>query len=543
LYISIALNITTLNIFGQELKITGDSIPNKKFYNWHNLDPKKNKIQGISTDRAYDELLKGKPMTRVIVAVIDGGVDIHHADLQGKIWVNKYEIPGNGIDDDHNGYIDDVYGWNFIGGADGRNIEQETAEVTRLYNKYKEKFKGADTTALSGTDLAEYMQYEKVKNKYFEKFNKAQMDYAALQYFTTAYRFSDSLVCQVLHKTEYTLKDIRGINSEGNEKLTAVKKFLKKLLKKGFDGREYLKYKDDLSTRINYHYNTEFNPRSIVGDNPEVWNDSIYGNNDVAGNDPEHGTSVAGVIAADRHNNLGIKGIADSVKIMVIRAIPDGDERDKDVANAIIYAVNNGAQILNLSFGKDFSPQKKFVDKALKLARSKGVLIVHASGNDAENIDTVKFYPNNYDTTGIKIMDNWIEVGASSQKLNKELPANFSNYGKKNIDLFAPGVNICSTAPGNKYDVNDGTSLAAPMVAGAAALLKSVYPSLTSSKIKEILLKSALKYPELQVYLPDKESKNKVEVSFGLLSSTGGVLNIYAALQMAEQYVGSKAAK
>jgi subtilisin family serine protease len=223
--------------------------------------------------------------------------------------------------------------------------------------------------------------------------------------------------------------------------------------------------------------------------------------------------------------------------------VPDGDERDKDVANAIIYAVNNGAQILNFSFGKDFSPQKKFVDTALKLAQSKGVLIVHAAGNDAEDIDVSANFPNKYDSAGINIMENWIEVGASSQKLNKELPASFSNYGKKTVDLFAPGAKICSTTPGNKYDVLDGTSFAAPMVTGAAALLKSVYPSLTSSQIKEILLKSALKYPELKVYLPEKESKNKVTISFGSLSETGGVLNIYAALQMAEKYVGRQSVK
>jgi subtilisin family serine protease len=533
----IALNLTISPVFGQKDKDIGDSVVSPKYDNWYNLDPKKDKIQGISTDRAYEELLKGKPMKRVIVAVIDGGVDIHHKDLQGRIWVNKGEIPGNGIDDDHNGYIDDVNGWNFIGGKDGKNIDQETTELTRLYKKYSERFKDMDSLKLQGKDSIDFKEYRKVRTKYFEKLGEVKDKYLQVLTFDTAYRFSDSLLCKALNKSDYNLRDIKRLNPDSNPQLILIKEFFKNIYKNGFNRKEYDKYYDYLSTRVNYHYNTLFDPRSIVGDNPEVWNDTVYGNNDVVGGNPDHGTFVSGIIAADRNNNLGIKGIADSVKIMAVRTIPDGDERDKDVANAIIYAVNNGAQILNLSFGKDFSPQKKFVDEALKLAKSKDVLIIHAAGNDAENIDTIQFYPNNRDSAANTITDNWIQVGASDQKSNKNLPAIFSNYGKKNVDLFAPGVNICSTWPNSRYDVNDGTSFAGPMVAGAAALLKSVYPSLTAAQLKEILLKSSRKYPKLKVYLPDKEEKKKMKVEFRSLSDTGGVLNVYDALLLAEKYV------
>ena len=532
----ISLTFFSFATFGQESKSIKNSATENKYYNWHNLDPKKNKIAGIGTERAYDELLKDKSMTRVIVAVIDAGVDIKHEDLQGKIWVNTGEVPGNGIDDDHNGYIDDINGWNFLGGSDGRNINQETLELTRLYKKYSSTYSGVDKSTLSGSDLAKYQEYEKIRDKYIEKTNKILQDFQNLQSFSKAYKFSDSLASNILGKTNYTLADVKKINPGNNEQLTAVKNFLSSLLKKGSNPKEYRDYLDYINQKVNYHYNLNFNPRAIVGDDPEVWNDKAYGNNDVGGAKPDHGTFCAGIIAANRHNGLGIKGIADSVKIMVIRTVPDGDERDKDIANAIIYAVNNGAQILNMSFGKEFSPQKIFVDEALKFAASKDVLIVHAAGNDAENNDTIANFPNYYDLAGTKIMDNWLTVGASSEKANKKLAASFSNYGKKEVDLFAPGVRIYSLKPNNKYEEGDGTSFAAPMVAGAAALIKSAYPSLHASQIKEILLKSSTKYPKLKVYLPCEGGTKKIKVLFSSLSQTGGVLDVYEALKLAAQY-------
>jgi subtilisin family serine protease len=526
-----------LNGFSQDYKNDGDSIPSSKYNNWFNLDPDHDKIQGISSDRAYGELLKGKTLSRVVVAVIDGGVDIKHKDLKNRIWINKGEIPGNGIDDDKNGYIDDVNGWDFIGGAKD-NIHKETLEVTRLFKKYSDKFKTVDTLNLTGENLKEFEEFKNVRKNYLETFNKANENAQALQGFGIVFNIADSLAIITLNKKDYTLKDIKKIRPGNSEQLMAVKKFLKEIYKKGFTRKEYFQYKDQLYNQINYQYNTDFNPRTIVGDNPEVWPDTVYGNNDVTGGTGEHGTFVAGVIAAERNNNIGVNGINDSVKIMSVRCVPDGDERDKDVANAIIYAVNNGAQILNLSFGKTYSPQKQFVDSALKLAQAKGVLIVHAAGNDAKDVDVSQFYPQKY-ADGTVIMDNWINVGASYQKLNKEFTASFTNYGKKNVDIFAPGVNICSTWPNNRYYVGDGTSFACPMVAGAAALIKSVYPSLTAAQIKEILMKSSRKIPSLKVYLPKKETdKKKMVVEFGSLSVTGGILNVYDALKLAGQYIG-----
>ena len=526
----------SLNIGAQASVAADGKTTINKYDNWHNLDSKVNKIQGISTDEAYEKLLKGKTMKRVIVAVIDGGVDINHEDLKGKIWVNEGEIPGNGIDDDHNGYIDDVNGWNFIGGKDGKNVKEETAEITRLYLKFIEKFDGVKESSLSGADLAEYRYLEKAKEKYLEKANKSKRDFADIAAFSNAFWFSDSVVISIFNKTDYTFADIKSINPGNDKRLISIKAFLSEIYKKGFDRNQFKKYTDYINIKANYHYNTDFNPRTIVGDNPEIWDNQPYGNNDVIGSSPDHGTFVAGIIAANRHNDIGIKGIADSVKIMVIRAIPDGDERDKDVANAIIYAVKNGAQIINLSFGKDFSPQKNFVDDALKFAASKDVLIIHAAGNDSENTDTLERFPNNTDKAGNKIMENWMNIGASFQKKNKTLPGDFSNYGKKTVEFFAPGVSIYSTQPGNKYGVMDGTSFSAPMTAGAAALIKSAYPSLNASQIKEILMNSTVKYSRLKVYQPNQTSKKKDKVRFGTLSITGGVLNVYNALELAGKY-------
>lgn len=298
------------------------------------------------------------------------------------------------------------------------------------------------------------------------------------------------------------------------------------------DLEEYLKELkeavDYYGVIVNYGYNENFDSREIVGDNINNSQERNYGNNDVEGPDPDHGTHVAGIIAADRKNNLGIKGIADNVKIMVVRAVPNGDERDKDVANAIIYAVDNGAKIINMSFGKSFSPQKEAVDKAVRYAEQKGVLLVHAAGNDSEDIDVNKNYPSKFYLDG-KEAKNWIEVGASSAGSDEDLVGSFSNYGRKMVSLFAPGVEIYSTVPDNKYKNNDGTSMASPATAGVAALLMSYFPELTALQVKDILMKSSRKFDNLKVQKPGGG-----KVDFNQLSASGGLVNAYEAVKMAK---------
>jgi subtilisin family serine protease len=250
-------------------------------------------------------------------------------------------------------------------------------------------------------------------------------------------------------------------------------------------------------------------------------------------NTPFHGTHVSGIIGAVRGNGKGIDGIADNVRIMTIRAVPDGDEHDKDVALAIRYAVDNGAKVINMSFGKYFSPQKQWVDDAVKYAESKGVLLVAAAGNEAFLVDTMPHYPAPILNEGRKV-NNWIMVGASGDPSNGGLIANFSNFGKKDVDVFSPGVNIYSTIPGgNTYGNASGTSMASPVTAGVAALLMSYYPNLTAAQVKTVIEKSAVPV-NAKVKQPNKGGEDDSEVSFSELSRTGGILNAFEAVKLAE---------
>jgi cell wall-associated protease len=322
----------------------------------------------------------------------------------------------------------------------------------------------------------------------------------------------------------------------------------------------------------------------LVGDNYADSNERNYGNNDVTGPDAKHGSHVAGIIGADRYNNIGIMGVANNVSIMAIRVVPTGDERDKDVANGIRYAVDNGAKVINMSFGKGYKWDKKVVDEAVKYAEEKGVLLVHAAGNDNLNNDTADVYPNKYyegaefeayklankkpskpnfkpqlnnnngmqqrpgynkpaeikpitlDSNKYKLphAKNWITVGASTYKDDELLKADFSNYGKYNVDVFAPGFLINSSVPGSKYDVFDGTSMAAPVVSGLAALILSYYPNLTAVQVRDIIIKSVTKVNHKVKYKNDKGEN--IRVPFADICVSGGIVNAYNALKLAETY-------
>ena len=506
-----------------------------KYENWYNLDLAADKKFGMSVDRAYEELLKGKKSKTIVVAIIDSGVDIFHEDLQGKVWTNEKEIPGNGIDDDHNGYIDDIHGWSFLGNSKGENIGFENSEACRLYKKLNPKYKDILPGQVNTADTAAYYFYQKIKTKYLKDYDKAKKEVEKMAPFAANYRMADSLMSASLHKSEYTLEDLKAFNPDTVKSLKFSKELLLFLYKqKGFSKSDFKDYIQQVFVKFYCHNNPEFNPRLVVGDNPEDITDVKYGNNDVAGPQPDHGTHVAGIIAANRDNGIGIKGVAEDVLIMPLRVVPDGDERDKDIALAIRYATKMGAKVINMSFGKDYSPQKKFVDDAVEYAVANDVLFVHAAGNDAKNIDNADNFPSNIllDKTDVKA--SWITVGASSMERGKNLPASFSNYGKKEVDVFAPGVSIYSLKPGNLYKENDGTSMASPMVSGLAAMLRSYFPALSAAQIKECILKSATIYSK-KVYLPEEGAKKRSKVRFTELSVSGGVVNAYNAVKLAEK--------
>ena len=501
---------------------------------WYLRDPEEAAFPGVSADRAYATLLQGKaPKKTVVVAVIDSGIDIEHDDLDDNLWTNEDEVPGNGLDDDGNGYVDDVHGWNFIGGPGGEQIEFDTFEVTRELARLEPVYGEADPATLSGEARAEYDYYLEVKQAYEAVRAEYQQNLANINGAVQAVGQAHAMLAQHFGTEDYTMDQVAALDT-ADQMLGRAREIMLYLAQVGVDREALARQQKSIENRLNYGLNLDFDPRPLVGDDYGDASERVYGNNEVAGPDPFHGTHVAGIIAAERGNGLGLDGIAPSARIMVLRAVPDGDERDKDVANAIRYAVDNGADIINMSFGKDFSPQKEAVDAAVRHAEANGVLLVHGAGNDGEDIDVGRNYPTRYYADEAEAA-TWIEVGASSWEGAEMLAAPFSNYGKQNVDLFAPGVSIYSTVPDQGFDRADGTSMAAPVVSGVAALVMAYYPELTAVQVRDVLMRSAVPYAGQMVVRPGTEGE---PVDFAALSRTGGLVNAYAALQLAAEVAG-----
>lgn len=516
-YFSI-LCILTFTVFGV-------SAQKKAPQNWFNLDYKTNKVYGVSTEKTYNELLKNKKSKPVIVAVIDGGTEVNHEDLKEVIWTNKAEIAANGIDDDKNGYIDDLYGWNFIGGKDS-NVVEDNLEIARVYYQFNDKFKNTTESNLQDADRKDFSLYKKAASIFMSRYKNAERMY--IIYSKIEERI---LVMKTALGTETpSSKSVKAyaivdpFDNPAKEMVLSTVKQKKKisdLLTEITEGKTHFK------KQLDFQLSGTFDTRKIVGDQYANSTEKYYGNNQVSGPNGDHGTHVAGIIAALRNNNLGMNGVSNNTQIMVLRVVPDGDERDKDIANAIRYAADNGAKIINMSFGKALSPQKWVVDEAVKYAISKDVLLVHAAGNDNSNIDTIENYPTaKFANTNTKATA-WIEVGASSWKLKKELTASFSNFGKNTVDVFAPGVDIYSCIPESKYASFNGTSMAAPVVAGMAAVLRSYFPEITAEQTKALILESSIKYTK-KVYIPSTKTK----VMLSDICVSGGIANLYNAVKL-----------
>lgn len=503
--------------------------PTSIYHNWVNKSPVDDNIYGAEVEKSYQLLLKDKTPTNIIVAVIDGGVDITHEDLKDNIWINTNEIPNNGIDDDNNGYIDDINGWNFLGNSKGENISYENLEVTRIYKRFKDR----DPKSFNDAEKYAYQSFKDAKKSYTKQYKGINKQKKRLTKFKNKYNSAYKKVSEAIQKDEVTLSDLEKLKSS-NKSLKKEVKLLYRLMSFGFSADLFDEFEAMLDEQLNYHLNINFNAREIIGDDITDIN-SPNGNNNVYGPEASHGTFVSGIIAAQRNNGIGIDGINENVQIMALKAVPNGDERDKDIAKAIRYAADNGARVINMSFGKELSPYKFLVDDACKYAQEKGVLLVHAAGNDGYNIDKVKQYPtkNISDTEQIK---TWITVGASSMQKNASFAASFTNYGKEMVDIFAPGVEVKSLAPESKYDIGDGTSFSAPVVSGVAALVLSYYPELTALELKEILLKSSIKYKGFEVNKPGDYSRKKKQIEFNELSKTSGIVSAYEALKLAETY-------
>ena len=519
--------------------------------NWQLTDFTSSGFYGISLDKAYSTILPTlKPKRKIIVAVIDSGVDTLHEDLKSILWKNKNEIPGNRIDDDHNGYVDDIYGWNFIGGKDGKNVTKDSYEGARVYYKYKKLFDGKsiEETSLNNDQLTAFKNYKKAKEILEIQAKEASMYVMILKDIVTKLPIADSILKISLGKNTYTGDELENFKAVSADEIKSKKAMLGIFQQtrqmdqpNSFVLKELLEfYEQEKSKMIAVEKEPIDYRNPIVLDNYDDVNDRYYGNNDVMATGAEHGTHVAGIIAADRKNATGINGIANNVEIMMIRAVPDGDEHDKDIANAIHYAVENGAWVVNMSFGKGFSPEKKWVDEAVKYAESKGVLLIHAAGNDDKNIDIEDNFPSqNINNDTLNIASNWINVGASGPTL-AELKASFSNYGKREVSVFAPGVDIYSTLPGgNVYGSMDGTSMAAPVVSGIAALILSYYPELSASQVKNIIERSAVKINSTIVV---KEGEDDRNIQLSDISVSGGIAIAYEALLLAQTIKGERKA-
>jgi cell wall-associated protease len=527
-----ALSIPMENSDIVPLKVA--SLTDVELKSWSSKDLQNDTIPGMAVDRTYQEIIQNSVGTTVIVAVIDSGIDIEHEDLKNVIWTNPKEIAGNNIDDDKNGYIDDVHGWNFLG-----DIVKENMEYVRIIRKLKPKYDGKTERAINATDLEEFALYQKANEEYTKEIEQTTANVTRYSDMLSQLIPAHTAISKKLGKEEYSKEDLAGITDAIDEE----KKQIGMLT-------QMLNYDDNIPSfitqieggvayfkgRLDSHFDTKTDFRGIVGDDPDDNSNPYYGNNDVDGPDPEkkdakHGTHVAGIIAAQRNNNIGMNGIAQNVKIMVVRAVPDGDEYDKDIANAIRYAVDNGAKVINTSFGKYYSTHPEWVWDALAYAGKKDVLIVNAAGNEGTDLDGIQVYPNDQLGVGAEITDTFLTVGALNYKYGSEVLATFSNYGKVNVDVFGPGVKIWATTPLNTYEYLQGTSMASPNVAGVAAMIRSYYPKLSAKQVKQVLMDSGLSV-KTAVILGGEPSKKD---TFENISTSGKMVNMYNAFIMASK--------
>jgi subtilisin family serine protease len=501
---------------------------------WSAADLVTDTIPGMSVNRAYAEIIPNLKGTNVIVAVIDSGIDIEHEDLKNIIWVNKGETPNNGIDDDKNGYIDDIHGWNFLGDIVGENLE-----YTRIIRKYNDAFSGKEATDINDTDKDAFAMYQKAKAEYEKEAAQTAANTQRYTQMLMQIEPAHKAISEKIGKEDYNAEELAAIDNPTEEEQAYIG-LLTQMLGYGGTVPEIITQLkgglDYFGGRMETHFNLEKDFRAVLGDNPDDLSDNKYGNNDVDGPDPKkedvmHGTHVAGIIAAERGNGIGMDGVAQNVEIMVVRAVPDGDEYDKDVALAIRYAVDNGAKVINTSFGKAYSPHAEWVWDAIKYAGKHDVLILNASGNDGVDLDIVHSYPCDQLGTGEEISDNFITIGALNYEYGKDMVATFSNYGATSVDLFSPGVKIWSTVPLNKYKYLQGTSMASPNVAGVAAMIRSYFPKLTASQVKHVLMDSGLS-STTPVVLNGEESNVK---PFNTISTSGKMVNLYNALILASK--------
>jgi cell wall-associated protease len=539
-------------------KTTKTTMPNKSIVSndsvsWQYKDLSMDSIPGISFDKWYSENKDKKTKQKqIIVAVIDMQIDLNHEDLKKQIWVNKKEILGNSIDDDKNGYVDDVNGWNFIGHKNKRYNVWSNFEYIRILRDWKPQFEGKIESEIALVDLYKFKQYQRakeIKENYFAYYKNW---YNNVDFLHSVYKQTKDSLKSYFKDENYSVTDLQKLYKE---KKTNDKSYRERIRDKDKDLGALLDYmishykanstsfdkvesrRNQLDSVLGKNSSESFNDRKFINNFKGIF-EKGYGNNNVSekannlSSLNEHGTNVSGIIAGTRGNNLGIDGFHNNIKIMPLVTSCSGDEHDYDIANAIYYAVDNGAKVINMSFSKWFSVYENIVEDAIKYAEKKNVLIVHSTGNDSLPIDTFTLFPSDYSyQKKEEFVSNFINVGSVSKKTDENLVTNTSGYGKINVDIFAPGDNIYTCFPDNKYEFDGGTSFSTPMVSGTAALIWLYYPKLTAKQVKEIILDSSAKY-DMEVIVPGTTDK---KVKFSELSKSGGVLNVYNAMKLAEK--------
>lgn len=510
-----------------------------KLKGWHLLNYQQDGYFGTGVKEAY-ALLADRKSSPVIIAVIDSGIDTLHEDLKPILWTNPKEIPGNGKDDDGNGYADDVHGWNFCGAANGENEAVNTLEISRVYHGWKKDFEGKKASDIPADKKFLFQEWQRSKKILDKQYQDYLNNYPNIEKFSTTLQSTNNLITNYLNKKTFTKTDITLIDAADSLGWAAAVwvGLFDKSEETGITNTAIISevdgYKNSLLSNKKRLQDSIIDYRgALTKDKYTDIKDSVYGNNNLYANGGNHGTHVSGIIGAIRNNNIGVDGIVDNVRIMFIRAVPGGDEHDKDIALAIRYAVNNGAKIINMSFGKPVSPYKQFVDDAVKYAAANGVLLVHAAGNDAEDLEKEPFYPNPIFLDSTRAT-NYLTVGASGDYSTGGLVASFSNYGKM-VDIFAPGVYINSTTFGNGYAAYDGTSMASPVAAGVAGLIKSYFSAITPEQMIDLLIKSGTEVKE-QVTIPGGDTK----VFMKQLCSSGKIINAYEAAKLAIKLYGKK---
>lgn len=512
-----------------------EKLLDKEIRKWQDKDIFLDTVPGISLNKAY-EFLQNKKGDTIIVAVIDTEVDINHEDLKGQVWVNPHEVANNGIDDDNNGYIDDIHGWNFLGNAKGENLIYASYDFMRIIKKFTPVFGSKTIDSIPKNQIDDFNRYQEAL-KALEETQKSKQDQLKIaQQYLREHREALEVLKKHLALDSITKEQVLAVKTDD----TTILKHKKKLLdhmNRSLTEETLLIYLDQVEKAIGLSLNFDYQERTVIGDDPYDITDTGYGNNNLSGNLDKlyHGTLMAGIIAAKRNNHIGINGILNEVKIMPLCISANGDEFDKDIALAIRYAVDNGAKVINMSSGNQFSMHRKWVNEAIKYAAQKDVLFITSAGNSGYNLDLEEhnYYPNNLRKDGTEISDNFMMIGASSYTLNKRLIYYKTNYGKYNVDLFAPGYRIYTTLPNNMYRYSSGTSAATPIVSGVAALVRSHYPDLTAAQVKDILMKSGVSYNiDVEIKLDDGTKKM---VPFSELSKSGKIVNAYNALLLAEK--------